>query len=96
MKPSALVQLHREEIRRVAMRHCVSNLRIFGSVAQGNDREGSDLDLLVDAGEKTTLYDLVALEKSLATLLGIPVDVQTPTSISKRFRGAVLNEAIPL
>jgi predicted nucleotidyltransferase len=76
--------------------HRAINPRIFGSVLQGEDTEDSDLDLLVDATERTTLFDIVTIERELQEALGVRVDVQTPESLSKRFRDVVLGEAIPL
>lgn len=64
-----------EEIRRVAARHGASNVRVFGSAARGDDREDSDIDLLVDLDEGADLFSLVRLERELSELLGIDVDV---------------------
>jgi predicted nucleotidyltransferase len=94
MKPSTALQLHRETIRRIVARHRVSNLRVFGSVAQGSDTEGSDLDLLVDPTPSTTLLDIGAIRHELLELLGVPVDVLTPGALPAKFRAAVLAEAV--
>ena len=48
MKPSIALQTHRKEIRRIVAANRASNARVFGSVAAGEDSDGSDLDLLVD------------------------------------------------
>jgi hypothetical protein len=97
MRPSELLALHREDIRRVVAQCDARNPRIFGSVLHGDDVEGSDLDLLVDPiSSKTTLLSLVRIERSLHEILGITVDVQTPKSLSERFREEVLAEAIPV
>ena len=56
MKPSQILQQHRDEIRRIILSFDATNPRVFGSVARGEDSEGSDLDLLVDPVEgKTSL-----------------------------------------
>jgi len=52
------------------------------------------LDLLVDAPPGTTLLTLAALQNEAERLLGVPVDVQTPGSISVRFREHVLKTAL--
>jgi predicted nucleotidyltransferase len=49
----------REEVLAVAHRHGARNLRIYGSVARGQDRPGSDLDLLVDLAEAAQLHPLI-------------------------------------
>lgn len=70
-----------------------ANPRVFGSVLYGNDRDNSDLDLLVDPLPGTTLFDLGGLQMELEALLGIPVDVLTPGDIPVKFRAQVLSEA---
>jgi predicted nucleotidyltransferase len=96
MRPSEACRKYKEVIRQVVARHRAANPRVFGSVLHGEDTEGSDLDLLVDATERTTLFDIVMIERELREALGVTVDVQTPESLSKRFRDAVLSEAAPL
>lgn len=96
MRPSEACWKHREAIRRIVASHGVANPRVFGSVLHGDDTEDSDLDLLVDANDRTTLFDIVTIERELRETLGVDVDIQTPESLSKRFRDAVLMEAVPL
>lgn len=93
MKPSIALNNNREAIRSVVARYRVTNPRVFGSTARNEDRDGSDLDLLVDAPPGTTLFDLCGLQHELEVLLGLPVDVRTPNEISKRFRDRVLGSA---
>ena len=80
----------------LARRHPVANPRVFGSVAQGTDHEGSDLDLLVDALPGATLFDLGELQCELEDLLGVTVDLRTPGDLPKAFRGDVLSSARPV
>lgn len=96
MRPSEACLKHKELIRQTVARHRTTNLRIFGSTLWGNDTEDSDLDLLVDATERTTLFDIVTIERELREALGVVVDVRTPESLLKRFREEVLKEAAPL
>lgn len=96
MKPSTALNAHRDEIRGIALSHRVSNIRVFGSAARGDDIEGSDLDLLVDPTQETTLMDIGAIRFELRRLLGIPVDVLTPKSLPPTFRQRVIEEAMPL
>ncbi len=93
MKPSEAFKLHRDDIRRIVERNDAGNPRVFGSVVHGEDTVDSDLDLLVDPTEQTTLLSIVRIESELKRLLGVRVDVQTPDSLSARFRQAVLGEA---
>lgn len=96
MKPSVALNTHREEIRGIALGHRVTNIRVFGSAAYGDDTDGSDLDLLVDPTQETTLMDIGAIRLELSQLLGIPVDVLTPKSLPPKFREHVINQAMPL
>ena len=93
MKPSELLRQHLEEIRSIAQRHRVGQVRVFGSAARGDDREGSDLDLLVEPTEHTTMFDIGGIQFEVSELLGIHVDVLTPRAVPAGFRAQVLAEA---
>ena len=96
MKPSEALQAHRAAIRSVVAAHRARNARVFGSVAHGADKEGSDLDILIDPTAETTLFDIGAIRYELRALLGVPVDVLTPKALPDKFRDAVLAEAVPV
>lgn len=93
MRPSAVLDGHREAIRRIVTAHRATNARVFGSVLHGLDREGSDLDILVDPSDQMTLFDIGAIRHELAKLLGVEVDVLTPLALPPAFRERVLAEA---
>jgi predicted nucleotidyltransferase len=88
--------MHRDAIRRIVECHHARNPRVFGSVAQGSDTEGSDLDLLIEPTPETTLFDIGAIRHELLELLGVQVDVLTPKALPEKFRAAVLAESIPV
>ena len=96
MLPSVALRTHREAIRRIALSHRVTNVRVFGSVVHGKDTEDSDLDLLVDPTQETTMLDIGAIRYELKELLGVSVDVLTPRAIPDHFRSVVLQEATPV
>jgi predicted nucleotidyltransferase len=96
MKPSVALQTHREAIRSIVERHNARNARVFGSVLHGEDREGSDLDLLIDPTPDTTLFDIGAIRHELLQLLGVQVDVLTPKALPDSFRAKVIQEAQPV
>ena len=96
MKPSDALRINRHAIRRVVKAHRASNVRVFGSVAQGDDTEDSDLDLLIDPTPETTLFDIGAIRHELRMLLGVPVDVLTPMALPDTLREVVLAEAVPV
>lgn len=93
---SPVLQRYRAEILSLAIRHGAKNVRVFGSLARGEGREGSDLDLLFTLGEGRSLLDLVGLKQDLEDLIHRPVDVVTERSLSPYLRERVLSEAIPL
>jgi len=93
MKPSEALALHRDEIRKIVLAHRSCNARVFGSALHGTDSNHSDLDILIDPTEDTTLFDIGAIRYKLRTLLGVPVDVLTPNALPDHFREAILIEA---
>ena len=88
--------MKREEILKVAAKHGARNVRIFGSVARGQAREESDIDLLVDMEEGRSLLDLGGLWWELNELLDVEVDVVTEKGLRERIHDQVLKEAVPL
>lgn len=93
MKPSTAYLQHRDAIRLIVARHNATNPRVFGSVLHGQDTDGSDLDLLIDITEETSLFDVGAIRTELTELLGIEVDVLTPGALPDRWKMDVLKEA---
>ena len=93
MKPSEKLNLYRKEIREIVMKNRAKNVKYFGSVLHGNDTEQSDLDLLIEPTDKTTLFDIGAICHQLENLLDIEVDVLTPKALPEKFRNKVLQEA---
>lgn len=96
MRPSEALSAHRQAIRHIVEAHHAKNPRVFGSVAHGDDSDGSDLDLLIDPTPETTLFDIGAIRHELHQLLSVPVDVLTPNALPDHFRATVLAEAVPL
>jgi hypothetical protein len=96
MRPSQALKRHRDRIREIALSHRVTDVRVFGSVLRGGDTEGSDLDILVEPTEETTLLDIGAIQYELEELLGIPIDVLTPKALPDKFRQRVVDEAEPV
>ena len=96
MRPSQALSQHREAVCLAAARYRVANPRVFGSALHGNDREGSDLDLLVDPLPGATLFDLGGLQDELQELLGVSVDVLTLLDLPAKFRDIVVQEARPV
>jgi uncharacterized protein len=86
----------REEVLAIAARYGASNVRVFGSVARGEERPDSDIDLLVDMEPRRSLLDLAALGIDLEALVDRPVDVFPTDSLKPHIRVEALRDAIPL
>ena len=93
MKPSEALAIHRNKLLAIAAGHGASNLRVFGSVAKGVDREGSDIDLLVDIRQGTSLFDLVGMQQDFEDVLGMKVDLLTEPELHPELKERVLSEA---
>lgn len=91
-----LLQQRRADILRSAAKHGARNVRVFGSVARGEDDSASDIDLLVAFDPDRSLLDHAALWLELQDLLGCAVDVVSDRGIKPRIRERVLAEAVPL
>jgi predicted nucleotidyltransferase len=96
VKPSETLETHRSSVRRVVEAHQARNPRVFGSIARGENTTNSDLDLLVDTIEGTSLFDIAAIELELERLMGIPVHVTTMGALRGALRERVLAEAEPV
>lgn len=84
----------REAITAAAAASGAENLRVFGSVARGEERPGSDVDFLVTLKPGRTLMDLVRLEARLEQLIGRPVDVITENGLREPIRTSALRDAL--
>jgi predicted nucleotidyltransferase/DNA-binding XRE family transcriptional regulator len=94
---AALVHEHRSEIHAAAEAIGASNVRIFGSVARGDETPNSDIDLLVDFPAKDRgLFALLRLADNVEGIVGRPVDVAAVEALAPRVRERALAEAIPL
>lgn len=91
-----LVGAHRDEIKAIVARHHGRSVAIFGSVARGDERPGSDIDFLVELAPGTRPFVILSIGAELEEALGVKVDVGTPDSLRDRLRDEVLAEAVPL
>ena len=72
--------------------NAVTSVGIFGSMARGEATPQSDIDLLVEFGERKSLLDLARLQRELCTMLGRKVEVLTKDAISPYLRERILSE----
>jgi len=87
---------HRRAVIELAERRGARNVRVFGSVARGEDTAISDIDLVVDLDDDVSLIGLEGLRRELADLLRSEVDVVPAATLKPGTRDEILAEAIAL
>lgn len=85
----------RAQIVRLGELYGARNIRVFGSVARGDNHAASDVDLLVEMDQGRTLFDLAGFVADVQDLLGVRVDVVTLGGL-RYLRHRILAEAIPI
>jgi predicted nucleotidyltransferase len=85
-----------DKISRLAGKHGVRTVRLFGSAARGSAGPSSDLDLLVQMEDDRSLLDLIAFQQELEEALGRKVDVLSEGGLSPYLKDRILDEAVPL
>ena len=91
MRPSEALALNRDKVLEIIARYPVTNPRVFGSVARGDDVEGSDIDILVELTGPLSYFDVFELEDQLTTVLACPVEIGTKL---KPYAAAVASQDI--
>jgi len=86
----------RAQLLDVLRRHGLTNPEVFGSAARGDDRDGSDLDLLVDLAPGTSIVDLIGVQYELEDLLGVHVDLVPRNALKARVRARAEKDLIAL
>ena len=96
MDITQILETKKEDILQIAAKHGARNVRVFGSVARGEARPESDVDLLVEVGPDRTPFFPGGLIADLEDLLGKKVQVVTREDLHWYIRDRVLEEAVPL
>jgi predicted nucleotidyltransferase len=96
MNRQELLRKLRELKPEVAARYKVKEMGLFGSFVRGEQREASDVDILVDFGERADLFDLVGLALFLEEELHQKVDIVPKRALRAELRESVLREVVPL
>ena len=97
MLPSQIIQQQRSVVLAIMERYpMLTNLRVFGSVARGEDTEKSDIDFLVDDLPGTSLFNLSGFQMELELSLGLSIHLLTPSELHPEFRDKSLLEARPV
>ena len=93
MRPSDALASKRDLVLALAASRGARALRIFGSVARGDDHDGSDIDLLIDMPLGTSLLQIVGLQHEIEDALGVRVDLCTERELHPALRPRILAEA---
>ena len=88
-----MVQFDVSRLAAICRRHGVTQLRLFGSAARGEQTAESDIDLIADFGGPTGFFGLIRCEDELAEFFGRRVDLLTEGGLSPYMRDDVLAEA---
>ena len=96
MKPSEALALHKDAILAVLAKYPVKNPMLFGSVARGEDIEGSDLDIVADVAGTLSYFDLTRIEIELSEAAGVKVDFGLRKDIKPDILAPIIAEMRPL
>ena len=91
-----IIQDRKKQILALAAKYGASNVRIFGSVANGTADENSDIDFLVDLEKGRSLFDLGGLLMDLQGLFNRKVFVTTENGLHWYIKERIISEAKPL
>lgn len=94
-RPSLVLARNEARIATIAKRHEALDIKVFGSVVRGEDKPGSDIDLLVRFAPGASIFDQVDLEQDLEDLLGVGVDVVSEAGL-RSGHDRIMQEARPL
>lgn len=84
-----ILRVHKEELRE---RYGVKRIGVFGSYSRGEQKEDSDVDILVEFEKPIGLIDFIRLQEYLESLLGVKVDLVTKGALKKRIKERILQE----
>jgi predicted nucleotidyltransferase/DNA-binding XRE family transcriptional regulator len=90
------VRRRRHDLITAAAAHGVQNLRVFGSVARGQDRPDSDVDLLADLPPGLSLFGLARVQSELEAIIGTQVDLVPAQDLKPGVRARVEQELVAL
>lgn len=89
----AMIRRLRGRLNKAARARGVRNLRVFGSVARGDETPDSDVDFLVELDPGRTLIDLIGFQQDAEEILGVGVDAAVPRFLKETVRARALREA---
>jgi predicted nucleotidyltransferase len=86
----------RDAILAIAAKHGIQSIRVFGSVARGDDHQDSDIDFLISLDENCNVHDWLGFQHDLEDLLQRKIDVFPERNIRQFIKSSILAEAQPL
>jgi predicted nucleotidyltransferase len=86
----------REELPRLRREYAVRSLGLFGSYVRGEQRRGSDLDVLVEFFEVPGMLRFLDLERDLSRLVGVPVDLVQKEALKPAIGKRIRQEVLPI
>jgi predicted nucleotidyltransferase len=95
-KAAEIARVLREHLLELEERYGVSSLGIFGSYVRGEERDESDVDILVEFGRSTDLFEFGALEQRLSELVGRKVDLVMKRALKRHIGKRILREVVSL
>jgi uncharacterized protein len=91
-----ILEVLRQQIPTLTARYSVETLEVFGSYVRSEQKQDSDLDILVTFREVPSLLTFIAIENYLTDLLGVSVDLVMKDSLKPKIGQQMLREAIPV
>ncbi|MHB8853481.1 MAG: nucleotidyltransferase family protein [Ignavibacteriaceae bacterium] len=87
---------YKKDILKIASLHGAKNIKVFGSVARGEQNQNSDIDFVVEMEKGKTVLNRIALMQDLKKLLGQEVDVVTYKSLREKIKHDIIKDAVEL
>ena len=95
-KIDVIIEKLRKNKSIVEKKYGVKNLEVFGSYIRGEQKKGSDLDILVEFHQTIDLFKYIELENFLGKKLGVKVDLVMKDTLKPRIKDSILKEAVPV
>ncbi len=96
MKTLELLRQNREKIYAIAEKYGVSNIRVFGSVARGEEKRGSDVDLLVKQNGNISLFEVLDFKYDVEKILKKKTDIVLEDGVNKRLKKIIFSESVKI
>ena len=95
-KAAEFAQILQDHMPELEREYGVASLALFGSYVRGEEREDSDLDVLVDFRSTPTLLDLASLQRNLSDYLHTSIDLVPKSCLRETVGARILQEAVPV